>query len=140
MTWWAFSSRFSPDPKAKAVQKQRQRDAVRALAAACARPDAAAIAPLLSADVEAVVDGGGTVPAPTTAVRGRAPVSELIERTLWAHPGLGVTEQEVNGAPGVVLRAHDTVVGVISIGMRGAEIAAVWVVVNPEKLGHWDIR
>ena len=140
MTWRAFSSRFLPDPKAKAVQEQRRRDAVRALATACARPDAAAIAPLLSADVEAVVDGGGTVPAPTATVRGRAPVSQLIERTLAAYPVLGVAEQEVNGAPGIVLRADDTVVGVVSIGMRGGEIAAVWMVVNPAKLGHWDIH
>lgn len=140
MTWRAFFSRLSPDPKAKTVQTQRQRDAARAFAAACERRSAAALAPLLSADVEAVVDAGGAAPAPASPVRGRTAASELIERTLSAHPGLTAAEQEVNGVPGIIVRDGGSVVGVISIGMRGAQIAAVWVVVNPDKLGHWEIR
>ncbi|HEX5858375.1 MAG TPA: hypothetical protein VFY91_09735 [Microbacterium sp.] len=140
MTWRAFSSRFSPDPKAKAVQHQRLDDAARSFAAACERRSAADLAPLLSADVEAIVDAGGAVPAPAGAVRGRTAVSRLVVRMLSALSGVSVERQDVNGAPGLVVRGTDGVVGVISLGMRGTKIAAVWMVLNPDKLRHWDIR
>ena len=76
-----------------------------------------------------------------SAAHGRGAVSELLGRRLWAaHLEPAATEQDVNGAPGIILRSGGAVVGILSIGMRGTQIAAVWVVVNPDKLAHWDLR
>ena len=45
---------------------------------------------------------------------------------------------EVNGAPGIVVRSHDRVVGVVSIAMGASTITQIWAVTNPDKLAHWN--
>jgi RNA polymerase sigma-70 factor (ECF subfamily) len=49
-----------------------------------------------------------------------------------------LTEHEVNALPGIVMRVDGRVVGVISLGLRGRAISAIWVVLNPDKLTHWN--
>jgi RNA polymerase sigma-70 factor (ECF subfamily) len=46
--------------------------------------------------------------------------------------------EAVNGAPGVVLRRAAGVVAVVSLRVAGTKVAAVWIVLNPDKLGHWE--
>ena len=138
MTWRRDSPRFS-STTAKAAQTQRLQGAAHALVVACEQHDLSVIGGLLSADVTAVVDGGGNVPAPTDPVRGRAAVAELLAGVLSPRSGVTIVEREVNGSPGVVMRADRAVVGALSMRMRRRAISDVWIVLNPDKLHHWNI-
>lgn len=42
----------------------------------------------------------------------------------------------VNGEPGLVFRSGDRVVSVLSLRVEG-EVRAVYITVNPDKLGRW---
>lgn len=42
----------------------------------------------------------------------------------------------VNGEPGFVLRTNDGTHTVLTLSIAGGAVTDVWIVVNPEKLGH----
>ena len=43
---------------------------------------------------------------------------------------------EVNGLPGVVVQSQGQTIGVASFDYAGGRIAAIYIVVNPDKLRH----
>lgn len=96
----------------------------------------AAIRSLLAAEVTAVSDGGGRVPAAVEPIHGAAQVTRCLTDLL--RPELVLTVEAVNGQPGVVLRDAGRVVAVVSLQVSGAKVAAVWIVLNPDKLRHWE--
>ncbi|MFC6159822.1 sigma-70 family RNA polymerase sigma factor family protein [Kribbella jiaozuonensis] len=110
---------------------------VHRFATACRAGSAGAIRSLLTPDVVAVSDGGGQVFAAPGPVRGIAQVAESVCNVLGLHPDIAPTVEAVNGQPGVVLRAAGRVVAVVSLKVTGAKVAAVWIVLNPDKLRHW---
>ncbi|MEV0788415.1 hypothetical protein [Kribbella sp. NPDC050459] len=119
--------------------RRRDHAVVHRFAAACRVGSSAAIRSLLAAEVVAVSDGGGRVPAALEPVRGPAQVVRCL--TALLRPDLALTVEAVNGQPGVVLR--DTgrpagpVVAVLSLRVTGAKVTDVWIVLNPDKLRHW---
>lgn len=112
---------------------------VHRFATACRSRSGSALQGLLAAGVVAITDGGGQVPARLEPVRGPAQVARCL--TDLMRPELALTVEAVNGEPGVVLRdiAVDAgpVVAVVSLRVTGAKVAAVWIVLNPDKLRHW---
>jgi RNA polymerase sigma-70 factor (ECF subfamily) len=50
----------------------------------------------------------------------------------------GLTEQDINGRSGLVMRRNGFVVGIICVEVSHNRIADVWVVVDPAKLRHWN--
>jgi len=51
---------------------------------------------------------------------------------------IAATVTSVNGAPALVVRRGADVVAVVVTALRGRRIATMWVVVNPDKLAHWN--
>lgn len=110
---------------------------VHRFAMACRAGSAAAIRSLLAPEVIAVSDGGGQVFTAPGPVRGIAQVAECVSAVLGVHPEMALTVEAVNGQPGVVLRGAGRVIAVVSLKVTGAKVAAVWIVLNPDKLRHW---
>ncbi|MFF0234328.1 RNA polymerase sigma-70 factor [Micromonospora sp. NPDC005254] len=97
---------------------------------------------LLTGDVTSVGDGGGKIPARTTAVVGALAVAKFlrglfrpsdVKRNLvGGSPALYA--EVVNGGPAVVVVTGEQVVGVMSLEVTPEGVAAIRVQVNPDKL------
>ncbi|MEV4389649.1 RNA polymerase sigma-70 factor [Micromonospora sp. NPDC049580] len=97
---------------------------------------------LLTGDVTSVGDGGGKIPARTTAVVGALAVAKFlrglfrpsdVKRNLvGGSPALYA--EVVNGGPAVVVVTGQQVVGVMSLEVTPQGVAAIRVQVNPDKL------
>jgi len=70
-------------------------------------------------------------------VRGADAVARCVTELLSAEPGTALSVEAVNGQAGVVLRRAGQVVAVVSLNVTGTKVAAVWIVLNPDKLRHW---
>lgn len=122
----------------EARERDHIRDIVRAFQHACEAADSAALAATLGPDVTIVVDGGGRVRVPSTPIIGRELVCRTVLELVSRLPVLVITEQSVNGAPGLAVRHNGRVVGVAAIGIRSGRIQELWVVLNPDKLRSWN--
>lgn len=110
---------------------------VHRFATACGAGSIGAIRSLLAAEVVVVSDGGGKVAAALSPVRGADAVARCVTELLSAEPGTALSVEAVNGQAGVVLRRAGQVMAVVSLNVTGAKVAAVWIVLNPDKLRHW---
>ena len=115
-------------------------DVVRRFAEACLRRDIAAVEAVLDAEVVAVCDGGGQVPAAVHPIRGAVEVALLVLGLLSGRPDTEVAVEAVNGSAGLALRRDGRATAVISVGGTGSKITALWVVLNPAKLRGWHRR
>ena len=116
----------------------RRRSALDALRDAVADGRAEVVAETLHRAVTLVVDGGGRVSAPSAPVRGRHAAAAALVDVLPRDADSAVTVASVNGAPALVVRRGAEVVAVVVTALRGRRIATMWVVVNPDKLVHWN--
>jgi hypothetical protein len=118
------------------VFKRGDHAVVHRFATACRAGSAGAIRSLLAPEVVAVSDGGGRVVTALSPVHG----PELVARSMTElmSPDIVLSVEAVNGQPGVVLRRAGGVVAVVSLRVARAKVAAVWIVLNPDKLGHWE--
>ena len=100
--------------------------------------DAAALATLLSRDVEIHSDGGGKVIAFRNVVRG-------IDRALRLFAGLRrkhrftpklLQTATINGLPGYVSLDRGDIIQTTALDVRDGRIAAIYIVRNPDKLRH----
>ena len=111
--------------------------ATRQFATACQAGDAAALRDLLSSDVVVLTDGGGQLRIPARPVRGRADVARFVATLLGGQANGQLAVEQVNGAPGIVLRRAGAAQAVVSLTVTDAKVAVVWIVVNPDKLRPW---
>ncbi|MEU8224136.1 hypothetical protein [Kribbella sp. NPDC048915] len=111
---------------------------VHRFATACRAGSAGAVRSLLAPEVVAVSDSGGQVAATTDRVRGADQVARCV--THLVGPETVLTVEAVNGRPGVVLRMLGRVVAVLSLNVTGQKVSEVWIVLNPDKLRHWQSR
>jgi hypothetical protein len=118
----------------------RHDDVVRRFAEACQCGDIAALRDALDADATAVCDGGGVVPAALGPIRGALDVARLAAVLLGGQPDAKLTIEAVNGRTGLALRRAGHAVAVVGIGTAGCKITAVWIVLNPAKLGGWHCQ
>ncbi|MEV6033957.1 hypothetical protein AB0L65_22590 [Nonomuraea sp. NPDC052116] len=109
----------------------------RRFAAACDLGDAAALRAVLAADAIVVSDGGGKLRAPVRPTYGADAVARFVTSLLAGRPGTEVAVESVNGRTGLVLRQAGRAVAVVGVSVAEAEITAVWIVLNPDKLQHW---
>ena len=136
-------------------------DLVRSFAQACRRGDVAALRAALDADVIAVSDSGGRLPALPGLVRGAQDVARLAAALLgesgllWGSgpmsgsgsmSGSGplgesgdaeLSTEVVNGRAGLALRRTGRAVAVVGIDGSATGITALWIVLNPDKLSGW---
>ena len=108
---------------------------VRAVRQACERGDAQTLHALLEPGVEALVDTGGDLIAPTRPVSGVEAVADTMLATL---AGCELAEQQVNGEAALVARRGDRVVGIVSLAVRDDLVTTVWITLSPLKLQRWN--
>ncbi|WP_104165374.1 RNA polymerase subunit sigma-24 [Cryobacterium sp. N22] len=117
---------------------ERHRALVLDFLAGCAAQDEAQVRSRLHPDIAVIIDGGGKVSAAPSPTRGVEQAARLLIRVISGVPALAVTEQSVNGQAGLVFRRDQRVVGVMSVSVRTGTIRDVWIVLNPDKLRHWN--
>jgi RNA polymerase sigma-70 factor, ECF subfamily len=110
---------------------------VRRFAAACESGDTAALEAVLAADAVVVNDGGGKVRAAVRPVHGASGAARFVAALFAGQPGTDLAVEPVNGRAGLVLRRAGQTVAVVNLSVAGAEVTAVWVVLNPDKLRSW---
>ncbi|WP_329092058.1 nuclear transport factor 2 family protein [Actinomadura citrea] len=117
------------------VMLRRHDRIARRFAAACGAGDTAALMAVLAADAIVVSDGGGKLRAAVHPTHGADAVARFITALLSGRPRTAVTVGSVNGRTGLVLRREGRTVAVVSVSTAGDEVTAVWIVLNPAKLG-----
>ena len=112
-------------------------DLVQAFLAACAFQQVDDLRRILADDVVLVSDGGKDVHAARRPVQGSDRVSRFLVNVV-ARLDTAVTVEPhcVNGEPGLLVRRDGHVGMVVVLELRGDRIAAVRLVLNPEKLQH----
>jgi hypothetical protein len=127
--------RFAIDRKAAAAAADR-------LIAALRDADIDALRAVLATDVVQIADGGDRVNAGITPIVGIDRVSQLLiglRRKHWA--GLELRRADVNDLPGVLLLWPDgTIFAAVGLDFDGDRIAALFAVLNPDKLVHANRR
>lgn len=96
-----------------------------------------ALVNILSADVTVYSDGGGRVKAAIYPIRGFKPVSMYFVGLLSKAPEhFAYKRAVVNGFPGIVTYEGNKVSSVISFHMENDRVTDIYIVANPDKLGH----
>jgi RNA polymerase sigma-70 factor (ECF subfamily) len=110
-----------------------------AFLAAARGGDAEMLTRLLAADAVALSDGGGKRPAALSPILGREKVARLflgLAAKTGGYDQYRSTPARINGLPGFVVTEPDGSVHTIAFDVREGAIAAIYIVRNPEKLGH----
>ena len=104
-------------------------------AVACVSGDLETLVSILQRDAVLLSDGGGRVRAALNAIHSADHVARFVigvsrkGNPQWTH-----TMEKVNGQLGIVSRQGETIVSVLSLQIIGEHIAAVHIVLNPDKL------
>ncbi|MGW2155773.1 hypothetical protein [Nonomuraea sp. NPDC001699] len=115
----------------------RHERVARRFAAACQAGDTEALREVLAADATVVSDGGGKVRVAVRPTYGADAVARVVTALLIDQPGTEPAIGSVNGRTGLVLRRAGKAVAVVSVSVAGAEVTAVWIILNPDKLQRW---
>jgi len=93
---------------------------------------------LLSADVTAYSDGGGKAQAFMRPVTGQTAVARLMLGLMKNSLASSATVEfaTINGQLGVILRSEALGDTVMTIGIEGETVSAIYFTRNPDKLGH----
>jgi RNA polymerase sigma-70 factor, ECF subfamily len=103
--------------------------------------DIAALGAMLADDVTLHSDGGGKRPAAGRVMRGLSEVTRsfaAIARLQRGRQGTLLRMAYVNGLPGFVTREADGLLQTTALLIDDGRIRAVYVMRNPDKLGHLD--
>jgi hypothetical protein len=121
--------RFAPDPGAAGDLARRFLDA-------CATGDLDGLTSMLAGDAVAWADGGGKFSAARRPVLGADRVARFVSGVVakWGAAG-GVRVAPVNGGLGLLFYAGDRLRGVLTVAAEEGRVRAVFVVMNPDKLG-----
>jgi len=115
----------------------KKSELLHAFLGACASGDAEALGRILAEDVVARSDGGGKVHAARRPVRGRDRVTRFLLGVIKKAPPTSFPELvRVNGEPGVAIRTEEGVQMVLTLTASNDGIRDIWIVANPDKLGH----
>jgi RNA polymerase sigma-70 factor (ECF subfamily) len=117
----------SPDEGARLVAAFRQ---------AAASGDTAAMTRLLAADAVLLSDGGGKRPAALNPIHGGDRIARFFAGLARkdSFKGVRVREARVNGLPGFVMMDAAGAVQTSAFAVADGRIAAIYLVINPEKL------
>ncbi|WP_435008988.1 RNA polymerase sigma factor SigJ [Tundrisphaera lichenicola] len=104
---------------------------------ACRAGDVKAVEAMLAEDVEVHSDGGGKVSAARVVIRGRDRVARFLTGVFRKRQYCDIYATTVNGEPGVVFASGGSVIQVTTLSL-GADVQAVYMTVNPDKLARWS--
>jgi RNA polymerase sigma-70 factor (ECF subfamily) len=121
------------------VDRERERAVTQRFLAACEGGDLDALTQALDPDALLRADGGGKVQAPRKPVRGRDRIVKIIASGRRSFPGMQFSPIEVNGGPGMLIRAADgTLLSVIALTIKGDQIHELDLIGNPDKLARLE--
>ena len=121
--------RFTAD---RAQQDRLTADFLRAVS----EGDLPALIETLTDDVTVFSDGGGKVNAARKPVAGRDKVARFLTNLVRIAPeGTSFRVEPVNGQPGIVTLIDGAVQNVVTFDFADSAIRAIYIVVNPDKLG-----
>ncbi|MBC8077947.1 MAG: RNA polymerase sigma factor SigJ [Chloroflexales bacterium] len=131
-------------PRVQPSSAARQQHLVASFLAAAEQGDVTTLATLLADDVTFWADSGGKTPAPRRPVQGRTAVAALlpvfVANTLRLVDGdrsaLRSAVAEVNGEPAILLWLRERLDSVTVCSLQDAQITALRLVRNPEKLDY----
>jgi RNA polymerase sigma-70 factor, ECF subfamily len=90
----------------------------------------------LTNDVTVYSDGGGKVNAARKPVAGRDKVAQFLTNLVRLAPdGTDFRMEPINGQPGIVTLIDGAVQNVVTFDFADSAIRAIYIVVNPDKLG-----
>lgn len=127
------------EPRRYELERQRGLAIAAAFFAASRSGDMKTIAAMLAADVSLHADGGGKRPTLTRPVLGFDDVMKaqaLLADILKSHPSTLLRVVRINGLPGFITREADGELQTTALEIDGDRIAAIYVMRNPDKLGH----
>jgi len=128
------------DPhKRRSVSHEEGERLARGFVAAVATGDVGALSALLAADAIMINDGGGKRHAALRPVEGRDRIVRFFLGVVKKRAPLapdGLRYVWVNGSPGLVLRDVEGRVDVVELEVEEGRIRAIYMVLNPDKLGH----
>lgn len=113
-----------------------------AFMAAASQGDMAALSSVLAQDAMMLTDGGGKRKASLRPMIGREDIIRLLEGIAWRSGGdqeawpLTFRAVRINGYPGIVLERDDGPMTVAFQPGEDGKLAAIYMVRNPDKLGH----
>jgi RNA polymerase sigma factor (sigma-70 family) len=110
---------------------------IRAFKVAWAAHDIEALVGLLDPHATAIADGGGRVTAELRPVTGAETIARTLVAVAATSPHLTLTEQMVNGQPGLVGLEAGVTSTVIAFEISHGSIRSLWVMRNPDKLRLW---
>jgi RNA polymerase sigma-70 factor (ECF subfamily) len=119
------------------TSRHERAEIVRAFKDAWATGDLERLLHLLDPNAVAITDGGGKVTAATEPLVGADTIAEFLLAVLERQPDLQIIEADVNGEPGLITRAGDTPLSVISLAAEAGHIQHIWAMRNPDKLTEW---
>ncbi|HEY9293178.1 MAG TPA: sigma-70 family RNA polymerase sigma factor [Microlunatus sp.] len=127
------TARRHPHP----FDRHDHRQLVRRFLAAARQGDVATLRELLAADAQSWVDGNGrtTARAPILGRENTADYWAAIARRPEA-TSVDLARTEFNGRPGLLARRRSRVIAAASFDLGPTGIESIWLVVNPDKLGH----
>jgi len=124
-----------------AVDQRRGLEFAEAFFAASQTGDMAMLKSMLAADITVTADGGGKRPAGPVPIVGFDAVMKLMERMarmFASAPSQLVRFATINGLPGFVTLEADGELQTTALEIVDGKIAGIYVVRNPDKLGHLD--
>lgn len=113
---------------------------VHRFALACTTGDVPGVRTTLAEDVTLITDTGGHLRTTPHPVEGADQVATYVTTLLTRYPGTHLTTEPVNGHPGLILRHTTRAVAVITLTTTPAEIATIYIVLNPSKLTPWHTK
>jgi RNA polymerase sigma-70 factor, ECF subfamily len=122
-----------------AVSPEHGAELAQAFLAAVSQGDLDALTRLLAEDAVLHSDGGGKVPAALRPIVGPDKIARFflgIARKLGAYGGSALRRGRINGLPGYLIVSPDGLLQTISFETDAAKIQRIYIVRNPDKLGH----
>lgn len=121
-----------PDP-------ERQQALLQAFLQACRGGELATLQTLLTEDAILYSDGGGKIRAALNPIYGAGKVARFLAGVLAkSPPGMVSRAAQVNGRLGLITEWDGQVQMVTSFDWQPAGIAAIYIVLNPDKLAYWQ--
>lgn len=126
-------------PSAPQPPNQQARRVVEQFMEAATTGEVSDLLALLTADATLYSDGGGRVPAAGRPIETADRISRFF---------LGIRDRQppdtelrflqINGRPGVLMSSSGRVFNAVSFELSGSRVRAIYIVRNPEKLGHLE--
>ncbi|WP_435742957.1 RNA polymerase sigma-70 factor [Nocardioides sp. SYSU DS0663] len=120
------------------VSRDEQRAVVERFLAAAATGDLGSLLEALAPDVVLTSDGGGLRSAALRPITGRDKVLRFLLGVMPTEGDVQVDAVEVNGAPALRFVIDAVLDTVATVSVEDGSVTGIYVVRNPEKLGHLD--